>query len=263
MAREPKLGVGLGDYPTTPLLLERTPKKHNILIGNDRMQIRWAEQFLSMAHDAKIKHQVVETVNDDMVHSEEPKLFVVERSSFIDLAPAVKARTGIWQMELIEPKTAGLNAIVRQGAKLMGIAKPDKDEVQRVANAMDEVFDIRAAIWHAAWLWSGTVPEKSSGRWLQPWENWLGWMPQGVDPRYRLNTLYWDLVRWVFASTGDERGFRRTKGHWNAKRFTELASLTLPKDKVYNTLVELSIWKDRKYDPWVCALKVSKIWESK
>lgn len=223
MARGTNQGVGDYNYPTTPLLLERTLKKHNILIGDDRMQIRWAEQFLSMAHDTKVEHEVVQTVTDDMVHSEAPKLYVVERSSFIDLAPAVKARTGIWSMDLIEEKSAGLNAIVREGAHVLGIEKPDKEQVQRIAREMDEVYDVRAAIWHAAWLWTGPPPEKFS-RWTQPWENWLTWMPRGEDPKKRLHSLYWDLVRWVFASSGDERGYRKTKGRWDAKSWQAFPS---------------------------------------
>lgn len=253
---------GVGDFSTTPLLLERAPKKHNILIGDDKMQVRWAEQFLSMAHNTKVVAESVATVNDDMVHSEEPKLYIVERSSLIDLAPSTKSRTGIWSTDLIDEKSAGLNTIVRHGARMLGIEKPDKDQVRRIAKEMEDVHDIRAAIWHAAWLWTGPVKE-FKGKWLQPWENWQMWMPVGEDPKKRLHSLYWDLVRWVFASTGDERGFRKTKGRWDQKRWQTLRLLQLPKDKVFNSLVELSIWRERTYDPFICILKISKIWETK
>lgn len=259
-------GSGLGDYVSTPLMLERTPKKHNILIGNDKRQIRWAEQFLSAAHDFKVRHEVAASVTDDMVHAEEPRLYVVERSSFIDLAATVKSRIGIWDMTLIEEGTAGHNAIVRAGA-MMVMIKPTKDAVAAIAKKMPSVIDIRASIWHAAELWLLGVPEKSSGAWLQPWENWLAWMPQGVDPEYRLNTLYWDLVRWTFARTGDERGFKKIAKKFDQKRWIKFQTLQLPKDKVYQSLVELSTYKQAKQhqevDPWVCALKIAKVWESK
>jgi hypothetical protein len=241
--------------------LERTPKKHNILIGDDKMQIRWAQQFLSIAHNTKIEAEVVEIVNDDMVHSEQPRLYVVERSSFIDLAPNIKARVGIWSLDLIEPDSAGLNAIARQGARLMGIEKPDKAQVERIAKEMDEVYDIRAAIWQAAWLWSGSPKEKFK-TWLRPWENWMAWMPKGEDPYYRLNALYQELVQWVFAMTGDERGYRKFARNWDPKRWSNLARLQLPKDKVFNTLVVLSHWRRNKYDPYICIMKVAKIWET-
>jgi len=252
------------EYPTTPLLLERVPKKHNILIGNDTMQIRFAEQFLSIAHEHKVEHEKVESVNDSMVLGHDiPKLYLVDRSSFIDLSPNVKAKVGIWSLDLIEKGSAGLNAIVRFGAKLNGTDKPEKGVVQRVADEMarEGVYDIRAAVWHAAWLL--TAPPSKYIKWTRPWENWLQWMPKGEDARKRLHSLYWELVMWVFAMSGDERGYRKTKGRWDAKMFQRLSLLQLPKDKVYNTLLVLSAWRERSYDPYICILKIAKIWETK
>lgn len=264
--------IGITEYPTTPLLLERTPKKHNILIGNDAHQIRFAEQFLSLAHNTKVEHEAVELVIDDMLlGKDEPKLYLVERSSFIDISPNVKGKTGIWSLDLIEKGSAGINAIVRHAARLLELEKPDKSLMLRVGNEIIKdsdtkgrrylVGDIRAAVWNAVWMLSGPMPQ--GGKWMNPWENWMLWLPKGVDPRYRLNSLYWTLVQWVFASAGDERGYRKTKGRWDAKEFQKLALLQLPKDKVFNSLIELSAWKERKYDPFVCALKLAKIWESK
>lgn len=273
MAQKEKSGlVGLLEYPTTPLLLERTPKKNNILIGNDSSQIRFAEQLLSLAHGLKIVHEPVDIVIDDMLlGKDEPKLYLVERSSSIDISPSVKNKTGIWSLDLIEKGSAGINAIVRHACRLLDLDKPDKSAMLRVGNELIKdsdprgrrylVGDIRAAVWNAVWLLSG--PFAQGSRWMNPWENWLLWLPKDVDPRYRLNSLYWTLVQWVFASTGDERGYRKTKGRWDAKEFQKLSLLQLPKAKVYNTLVELSAWKKLGYDPFVCALKVAKIWESK
>jgi len=254
------------EYPTTPLLLERVPKKHNILIGNDTMQIRFAEQFLSIAHEHKVEHEKVESVNDSMVLGHDiPKLYLVDRSSFIDLSPNVKAKVGIWSLDLIEKGSAGLNAIVRFGAKLNGTDKPEKGVVQRVADEMarEGVYDIRAAVWQAAWHLSGTPVSRP--RWLAPWENWMLWMPKGDrdSVRFRLNSLYRELVMWVFAQSGDERGVRKTGGRWDAKQFQKLSQLQLPRVLVYETLAELSAWRGQGYDPFVCAIRISKIWETK
>ena len=141
--------------------------------------------------------------------------------------------------------------------------RPDRALVQRVADEMarEGVYDIRAAVWHAAWLLTG--PPHKYIKWMRPWENWLQWMPKGEDARKRLHSLYWELVMWVFATSNDERGFRKTKGRWDAKMFQRLSLLQLPKNKVYDTLLELSSWRERGYDPYVCALKISKIWETK
>jgi hypothetical protein len=257
--------MGVGDFSTTPLLLERKLHKHNILIGFDKMQVRWAEQFLSAAHDFKVRHELVPTVTDDMVHNPEPKLYVVEQSSHIDLAPQVKSKVGIWSLDLIEPGSGGLNAIVRAGAHMMGIMKPEKKDVDAIASQMEEVYDVRASIWHAAWLW--TEPKRGKrARWMRPWENWLLWLPVDEDARFRLNSLYWELVQWTFAQTGDERGYKKVrgeKGKWDLKKWQKLQSLLLPKDKVYKTLVELSSWKKHKYDPYLCVIKIAKIWEAR
>jgi hypothetical protein len=249
-------------YHTTPFLLEKTPKKHNILIGNDAAQIRFAERFLSMAHNTKVKCEEVSLVDDDMLlGKDEPQLYVVERESFIDLSAQMKSKVGIWSLDLLEKGCGGLNVIVRTAAQLLGMEKPDKKLVQSVADEIArDVYDINAAIWHAAWVLSGPLPEKVN--WMRPWENWLLWLPKGTDPYFRLHSLYWELVMWTFAQTGDERGYRRSKGRWDQRKFQKLSQLQLPKDKVFNTLVELSIWRERSYDPYVCALKIAKIWET-
>jgi hypothetical protein len=90
----------------------------------------------------------------------------------------------------------------------------------------------------------------------------MAWMPKGEDPYYRLNSLYRELVMWVFATTGDERGYRKFARNWDVKRWSNLSRLQLPKDKVFNTLVVLSHWRKFKYDPYICIMKVAKIWET-
>lgn len=267
-------GVGGIEYPTTPLLLATKPKKNNILIGNDATQIRFAEQYLSVMHGVPILHEAVPVVGDEMVTGQDaPKLYLVERASLITLAEKEKAKTGIFSLDLIERGSSGVNAIVRYAAKLMEIEKPDKAVLTRVGNELVKesdprskkylLTDIRAAIWQACWLLKG--PYESSPKWLQPWENWMMWMPKGGDPRYRLNALYRELVMWVFASSGDERGFKKTGGSWDAKRFAKLSQLQLQKDKVYDTLVELSAWRkpNSGIDPFLVVIRISKIWETK
>lgn len=262
----------LTEYPTTPLLLERAPKKHNILIGNDAHQIRFAEQFLSLTHNTSVKHEPVEVISDDMLlGKDDPKLYLVERSNLIDISSNVKSKTGVWSLDLIEKGSAGINAIVRYAAKLLEINKLDKSVLSRVGNEVIKdsdsrgrkylMGDIRAAVWQATWVLTGPSPVHQ--HWSNPWENWLLWLPKGVDPRYRLNTLYWELVMWTFASTGDERGYRKTKGRWDAKQFQKLSLLQLPKDKVFNSLVEISAWREHAYDPFICAIRIAKLWEIK
>jgi hypothetical protein len=260
----------LTEYPTIPLILERVPKRHNVLIGNDPIQIRFAEQVLSMHHGVPVRHEQVPAVGDAMLYSDEPKLYLVDVAQQVDLSPAVKSKTGVWSLDLIEKGSAGINAIVRHAVKMLGIEKPPKEVVAKVGDQLVKdsdpgkrylLTDIRAAVWYAAWLLSGPPEKKQS--WIAPWENWQMWLPQGGDAPYRLNSLYWELVRWTFAQTGDERGFRKTGGSWDLKRFQKLSTLQLPKDKVYDTLAVLSVWRSHGYDPYVCAIRISKIWETR
>lgn len=262
----------LTEYPTVPLLLERVPKRHNVLIGNDPAQIRFAEQFLSMHHGVSIKHEQVPAVGDAMLFGiDEPKLYLVDVSQQVDLSPAVKAKTGVWSLDMIERGSAGINAIIRYAVKLRGKEKPPKNVMANIGWELIKdsdpfskrylLTDIRAAVWHAVWLLSGPVAGRPS--WIAPWENWQLWMPRGGDPYYRLNSLYWELVMWVFASTGDERGFRKTGKSWDSRRFQKLSALQLPKDKVYDTLAVLSVWRTHSYDPYVCVIRISKIWETR
>ena len=273
MGRESESGaVGTTEYPTTPLLLEKKPRKNNILIGNDPAQIRFAEQFLSMEFGVPIRHEQVPMVKDDMLLGvSDPKLYLVDADHQIDISPNVANKTGIFSLDLIGLGSSGLNAVIRYAAKLMDREKPTKEEFNRVGRELVREFDtqkkqhllgdIRAAVWQAAWLLCGP-PEGKLG-WMAPWENWQMWMPRGGDPRFRLNALYRELIMWVFAQNGDDKGFKKTGGSWDAKRWLKLSKTNLPKDKVYATLSELSAWRTHSYDPYVCILRISKIWETK
>lgn len=248
------------EHPSLPLILERAVKRHNVLIGNDTAQVRFAERFLSAAHGCTVRHEAVERAEDHhLLGADGPRLLLVERAALIDLSPAVRAKTGVWSLDLLEKGSAGVNAIVRKAAALLGQARPERERVQAVADEIArEVYDIGAAVWQAAWVLTG--PPAVKRRWASPWENWLAWLPRGEDPGYRLNALYWELVMWVFARSGDERGFRKTRGRFDKRRFDKLALLSLPNDRVFNSITELSRWRERGYDPYACALRISRLW---
>lgn len=271
MSDETKFGAAGIEYPTVPLLLEKKVKKNNILIGNDPTQIRFAEQYLSVEFEMPIHHEAVPFVNDTMLlGKDEPRLYLIDVSQQMDISPKIKEKTGIWSLDMIERGSAGLNAIIRYAAKLLDKEKPSKAVMDRVAKELvnesdpthrkNLLADIRASVWQAAWYL--TAPETGPLGWLAPWENWLMWLPRGGDPNFRLNALYRELVMWVFAQNADDRGFKRTGGSWDVKRWQKLSKLRLPQDKVYQTLTELSKWRTHFYDPYVCVIRISKIWET-
>jgi hypothetical protein len=275
------MGVRVSGPPSTPLLLEKpTPKLHNVLVGDDPAQIRFAEYYLSHAYFCKdecdgqnhfkLKHTEVEVVQDDMVlGKDEPALFKVDRVRQIELSEKVKSHVGIWALAPITKGSDGANAIVRFAASLLEMEKPKHATVEVFGDAMvkmmadlsihKEVDDVLAAIWAAVWLLTGPEPEPFKP-WPRPWDNYLTWLSRGVDPNYRLNALYRELVVFVFAREGDEAAARKI-GKFKPKEFQKLKSLRLPTVCVIDSIVELSKWRLHKSDPFICALKVAKIWE--
>lgn len=195
-----------------------------------------------------------------LLGSDTPQLIRVTRASQIDLSPTVTNKTGLWSLDMIQNGSAGANAIVRHAATLVKLPKPSKEQLAFISKEItNDLSDINAAIWTAAWLLLGPVPEKRN--WPKPWENYLGWLPEGEDVRYRLNTLYWDLVEYVFAAADDEKGFRKTGRTFRPRNFKYLNTLVLPKKQVASSIEILSAWRERRTDSYTCALQISSIWE--
>jgi len=277
-----RTGVRVSGDPSTPLLLEKpTPKQHNILVGDDLAQIRFAEHYLSHAHFCtdgceevnhfKLKCVEVESVQDEMVlGKDEPSLLRVDRNRDIDLSSKVKANVGIWALAPITKGSDGANAIVRYAAELLGLERPARASVEKFGDAMvrmmsdlsvhKEVDDVYAAIWAAAWLLTGPEPPPFKF-WPHPWNNHLTWFPRGTNPSLRLNSLYKELVVYVFAREGDEYAARKI-GKFKPREFNMLKKLRLPIGCVFDSIVELSRWRMHKGDPYICALKLAKIWET-
>lgn len=276
-----RTGVRANGPPSTPLLLEKlTPKLHNILVGDDPTQIRFAEHYLSHAHfckdgceernHSKLKCIEVELVTDEMVMGKsEPILLRVERQRTIELSTKVESGVGVWALAPIVKGSDGANAIVRSAAELLGMDRPAKAAVEKFGEAMvkmmsemsihKEVEDILAAVWAAAWLLTGPEPLPFK-YWTRPWDHHLTWLPRGTDPNYRLNALYKELVVWAFAREGDEYAARKI-GKFKPKEFNKLKNLRLPIGCVIDSIIELSRWRLHKSDPYICALKVAKVWE--
>lgn len=260
MTQNPKKirsGVRNSLFPTTPLLLSKTRKRNNILVGDDPAQERFAEQLLG------VQCKFVPTVqDDDLLGQNRPVLLRVEYARSIELSTQVRSQTDIWSLDPIEKGSAGANAIVRHACKLLGIEKPNLTLIQRIADLLCEepISDIKAAVWHAAWLLTGPMPDEFKP-WSQPW-NSQNWLPINVDPQYRLNSLYRDFVGVVFA--------RQNPPDWNAAqkffikptKFNILKNeaSTLDLNKVRASIKELSRWRLQKYNPLICALKITAIW---
>lgn len=246
-------GIKVSPWPTTPLMLLQSLKRVNILIGNDPSQIRFAEQILGVLCTSK------EIVGEEDVLGQEGKLlYRVPSANSVELSPNTKSLVGIWSLDPIVKGSAGANALVKYAASLIN-AKIEKNTLQRYADLLleEEIQDIRAAIWKAVWLLTGPVPGEST-RWPDPWESLLGWLPSGLDPGYRLNSLYRFLAGFVFAKEDDKEAAR--KFGISESRFKVMRNLNLDLDKVEKSLQELSKWRLHKSNPLVSSLVISRIW---
>ena len=242
------------EFPQVPIMLGRkTYPRNNILVGSDKAQIRFAEQVLGI--DCV---EVQKITDEDVLGHEEHLLLRVSSSHQIDLSPDIKKKTGIWSIHPLDGGSAGMNALVRFACETIG-DKPDKEKIAAISAQMckeGEITDIRGALWEAAWHMTGEKPERGP-KWPQPWEN-QAWIPPDVDPGYRLNVLYRDLIGFVFAREDDLAAAR--KFGISQSRFNRLRQMSLDLNKVESTIKVLSKWRMRKTDPLTAALMISRIW---
>ena len=250
-------GITPSEYPpVTQLLLRKSPKPYNILVGEVQFQIRFAEQILGL------KCRNMESVTDADLLTGEPCLLSVTTTRVVDISEGTKNKTATWSIGPIGKGSAAALAIVRHAASVVKGGVPDKDVLQAVADELtkDGVDDIRVAIWRAVNLLLGPVPERSA-RWLEPWESCTGWLRPDIEPSYRLNTLFKDLSAYVFLSNEEEGSLRKAGINVSPSKAKYLSSLKLPAHRVHDTLVELSSWRMRQDDPLLCAIKISALWQ--
>lgn len=248
-------GVRESEFPQTPFLLsQKSIPKTNILVGYDPAQVRFVEQLLNRTAEHKDK------VGDEDVIGKD-SLLLVDSSRNLDLSPQVKEKVGIWSLDPLHNGPAGVNALLRFSAQLLGLDKPDKTQVQLAADLLtkEDVGDVRAAIWKSVWILAGKELEPIKF-WKDPWETPTGWLPSDTDPAYRLNTLYWHLFGFTFTIRDEEQAIRKSGAPLTPARIKKLKALKLDFHKVEATYRELSQWRIQKYDPYVCALKIRNIW---
>lgn len=255
MTEKIRAGVGTApEFPPTPVLLsKKTYHRCNILVGNDPVQTRFAEGLLG------VTAKNVTIVRDEDCIVSEPVLYQVVTSKAIDLSPQLRLKTGIWSLSPITKGSVSASAIVRAAAEMMDV-KLERAKVNRASDLLtaDDVGDVRAAFWRAVWIVSAPIPDEEPF-WEDPWSG-KNWLPPGVDPQYRLNALYRELVGYVLVKDDGEEQARK----WgiSPSKIKRLKLLKLDYDKTYDSLLELSRWRKDKYEPYICALKIARIWKS-
>lgn len=242
-------------FPSTPVLLDqKTVKKHNILIGYDPSQEAFASQFLGVPLQTQTK-----VVDLDILGKEEPLLLRVDHSWDIELSPQVRRNVGFFSIAPIVKGSSGAYAIVKHACSLLGLTRT-QTEVTVVADELckETVYDIMAAVWEAAWLLTGNPPEPYKV-WPEPWTS-PNWLPAHVDPHFRLNTLYRDLVAIVYARGDDEEAAHKFGIRPSRYKVLKEVSRGLDLGLLRQSIVELSKWRQQKYDPLICALKITNVW---
>jgi hypothetical protein len=115
--------------PTLHILLKKTYPKNNIVVGDDRAQIRFLEHRLSTDANEVVAVRV-ERVTDDMLAGCEGKLYHVSMKHKVDLSPELRGRTGVWAADPIVKCSAAINALVKFAATLIpGREKTIKREI--------------------------------------------------------------------------------------------------------------------------------------
>jgi hypothetical protein len=245
--------------PVPVLLSQKTYNRYNILVGEDRPQERLAEQVLG------VYCQQADTLSDsDMLVDDQPKLFRVFSAKHVTLSPQVKDMTSFWSLDPIEKGSAGANAIVRYAATLLDVDKPSKDVVERLADHLatsGTIEDIRVALWTAVWHLTGPpIPEGK--RWPQPWEDRVLWFQiPGVQPEYRLNSLYLDLTAYTLSIADEESTLKKAGLRISPSKLKFFKKLKLDYTKVHDTIELLDLWRTKRTDPFICAFRISNLWK--
>jgi hypothetical protein len=243
-----------GDYPpTTMAFAQKTFLKNNILVGSDPAQIRFLSQLLHLPATR------LNQITDETLLGHTGLLLQVTADHCIDLSIDERNHTGIWDAGPILKGSAAAHAIVRHAVTLIGHkGKLPRESLEYVTSAITRkgIFDIRAALSHAAWMLTGDITP--SPRWLDPWKDPIHWLEPGTDPELRLNSLYKTLVAWSLLATGEPGGANHL--HVTPAYQAYLKTLMLNKDLVYESIKQLSVWRQKGTNPYCCALRIASIW---
>jgi hypothetical protein len=245
--------------PTLHILLKKTFPKNNIVVGDDRAQVRFLEQRLS-TEAKKIEATRVDRVTDDMLAGHEDKLYQVSMKHKVDLSPELRSRTGIWAADPIVKGSAAINTLVKFAATLL----PEREKtlkreiVDRIGDDIRKkpIQDVRAAICKAVWMLSGDL--EPNDKWLDPWESPTGWLRVDMNAGLRLNALYKKIMGYSTVTLYGEAA--AAKLGVSPSQQQHFKSISLDQTKVYDTIKLLSRYRDRRMDEWICAFQIAVIW---
>lgn len=241
------------DYPPVVFTLGRTNlPKWNVIVGDDRAQVRWME------HVACIPSVPVAKVTDDMLLGKDACLYRVTLDHRIDISSDVKARTGIWSADQIVNGSAALKHLVKFAATLLPHTPTlTREEVEIVGDAVMryDVVMVTAAIGRAMTAICGPMEPRKP--WTEPWLDPRHFMDL-KEPKYRLYCLHKTLIAWAHIYC--DNVFYAEQMGLSPARIQWLKDQRINPRKVHRAIKILSAWSVEKSDEWICAMTVAAIW---
>jgi hypothetical protein len=258
MRKDPDAKAGsavVSGYAPAALILSRKAiPSNNVVVGTDPVQVRFLEQQLG------IPATVVERVTDSLLAASKNCLYHVYAAHRVDLSPEMLGRTGMWSADPIGKGSATLHALVKLAISIVypNSKGPDKLTIAQVEKLLDrqKIEDLRGLIWEAVWLLLG--PVETPRRWLEPWESATKWLDPDDDVEKRLHVLYRQLIRYSIFVTRDEDAAKAAG--LEPRDLQKYKDLSLDLNKVYQTILLLSSWRQMHTNPYICALRISVVW---
>lgn len=225
-------------YAVALLLEKRKPKGTNVVIGSDSVVTKALEK----------KFKITITPFDQ----DRPTFFSYLESE-LDIPAALRDSVSIW----LNPPLSKNPEVLRY---LIASIHPEfkKDEVDNFVKYLSG--DTNGFRNFDTLYWIILAGNYEATSWPKdPWENSKTWLGQ-MNLSLRLSWLYTNIVGHVYAK--DENKQNLEKLGISFKKANYLKGLSLNRDKLYNTLLELSKWRSDRQNELQTALLITNIWES-
>lgn len=244
------------------MALESELGVYHIVLGPLEEQARYLQELVEQQHGTCALEEAHKIHDKELVGAEPTVWFLGETGKF-DLG--ADAPVQFWRADPFEKRGAGINAVVRVAGTLLNQTRLSRDVIDYVGDKILDEHDqnmIDVLLWDAVWALTDKELEQkaqSKSKRHHPWEKPWEWCKSEQDLNRRLNTLYRDMVGYVYALENDWTSAKRFG--LSPSRFAWLKTLRINPTKVDAALVELSKFRGvgAGQDPYAVALKIGSI----
>lgn len=221
--------------------------------------------LVSAQHRRPCEALQVQTLTDEAVMRTAGPVVWIIASGTLTLSADAETQVTRWELSPIQKGSAAINAACRHVASSIGMEEVTRELVDYATSATLDELDSEAApealLWELNWILSDPEVQRrmqKRERW-HPWEKPWKWME--APPERRLHVLYRDLVGWVLAQ--EDAWDQAKKFGISPKRFQWLKQQKLRPDQVDAAVVVLSAWRSWQTDPFIAALQVGCVFDSR